>query len=154
MSPPKGPVRPTPSPQDGLHLGQQGLQPPAEGSILAAQLLVVGQRGPQPGLQPLQVLLLLPPRLAGRLPVLDHSLLPLQQLCLGTQMGQKENERWVGEEIQVPQLQALTDYPKLSGAALVFLTLFTPPERGRGCPSLLKHFRLFSQPLPAPAPQS
>lgn len=64
------------------NLCQQGLQPPPEGSILPAQLLVVCQHSLQPGLQPLQILLLLPAGLAGRLSVLDHALLPLQQLCL------------------------------------------------------------------------
>lgn len=81
VTPKQHPAHPT-APQ--ADLGQQGLQPPPEGSVLPAQLLVVGQHGLQPRLQPLQVLLLLPPGLAGRLPVLDHPLLPLQQLCLGT----------------------------------------------------------------------
>lgn len=75
------------------HLSQQALQPPPEGSVLPAQLLVVGQHGLQPGLQPLQVLLLLPPGLARGLPVLDHPLLPLQQLRLGTPEDPKESER-------------------------------------------------------------
>lgn len=71
------------------NLGQQGLQPPPEGSVLPAQMLVVGQHGLQPGLQALQVLLLLAAGLAGRLPVLDHPLLPLQQLGLH-QPGREE----------------------------------------------------------------
>lgn len=74
----------------GSHLSQQGLQPPAEGSILPPELLVVGQHGLQPGFQPLQVLFLLPAGLAGRLPVLDHPLLPLQQLGLGTRGSEGE----------------------------------------------------------------
>ena len=49
----------------GSHLSQQGLQPPAEGSILPPELLVVGQHGLQPGFQSLQVLFLLPAGLAG-----------------------------------------------------------------------------------------
>lgn len=64
------------------YLGQQSFEPPPEGSILPAELLVVGQHRLQPRLQPLQIFLLLPPGLTGRFPVLDHSLLPLQQLCL------------------------------------------------------------------------
>lgn len=92
-------------PWDGpSYFGQQGLQPPPEGSILPAELLVVGQHSLQPSLQPLQILLLLPPGLAGRLPVLDHSLLPLQQLCLGYREDQKRNDRGVGEGNYASQL--------------------------------------------------
>lgn len=59
-------------------LSQQDLQSPPEGSILSTQLLVVCQHRLQPSLQPLQILFLLPTEPAGRLPVLDHSLLSLQ----------------------------------------------------------------------------
>lgn len=95
-------------PWDGpSYFGQQGLQPPPEGSILPAELLVVGQHSLQPSLQPLQILLLLLPGLAGRLPVLDHSLLPLQQLCLGYREDQKRNDRGMGEGNYASQLQEL-----------------------------------------------
>lgn len=78
-----GPAFPALSPRVAqADLCQQGLQPPPEGSVLPAQLLVVGQHSLQPGLQALQVLFLLAAGLAGRLSILDHPLLPLQQLCL------------------------------------------------------------------------
>lgn len=100
------------------YFGQQGLQSPPEGSILPAELLVVGQHGLQPSLQPLQILLLLPPGLAGGLPVLDHSLLPLQQLCLGYPEDQERKDRWVGEGNYASPTSE-TDYPMLILATLL-----------------------------------
>lgn len=125
------------------HLSQQGLQPPPEGSVLPAELLVVSQHGLQPSLQPLQILFLLPPGLAGRLPVLDHSLLPLQQLCLGYREGQMGRR---GELCFPTPLFTLA-------TLLPSSPLPTQPEGG--CSSLLKHLQKepFSQPLHAPGPQ-
>lgn len=50
--------------------------------VLPPETLVLLLGLPELGLQVLQVLLLLLPRLAGRLPVLYHPLLPLQHLHL------------------------------------------------------------------------
>lgn len=110
MSPSKKPLFPLVLQGQMSHLSQQDLQSPPEGSILPAQLLVVCQHRLQPSFQTLQVLFLLPPGLASGLPVLDHSLLPLQQLCLRHTEDQKGNERWAEEG---------NHYPKLTGTTLL-----------------------------------
>lgn len=57
--------------------------------VLSAEAFVLLLGLPELSLQVLQVLLLLLPRLAGRLPVLYHPLLPLQHLHL-----HQEEECW------------------------------------------------------------
>lgn len=63
--------------------------------VLSPETFVLLLGLPELGLQVLQVLLLLLPRLAGRLPVLYHPLLPLQHLHL-----HEEEDGWGGVKVK------------------------------------------------------
>lgn len=64
-------------------------QPLPQRLVLSAETFVLLLGLPELRLQVLQVLLLLLPRLAGRLPVLYHPLLPLQHLHLHEEEEEK-----------------------------------------------------------------
>ncbi len=81
--------------------------------VLSAQTLVLLLRLPQLRLQVLQVLLLLLPRLAGRLAVLNHPLLPFQHLHLHEEEEEVDEDWWENKEGEKENLEEKEGMKKL-----------------------------------------